>query len=152
MFLAGLVEKGKRSQKGTDEKKGFIRDSLKLDPRLCVDRLLERRVLEFESGAIKTPDNRNDLSLTLKCLKDIRFQDRPLTDREKLTVLAICRCYDPRVWQRTLINWRGYLKTIRSDELDLPLMLTDFRSGAKQVLYVNRYGLFETARLKGVDG
>jgi len=150
--LAGLVGKRKLAKKGPDEKRSFIRDALRLDPGRCVDRLLERRVIEFHSDARDNTDGGKDLGLMLKCLKDMRFSDRPLTDREKLTVLAICRCYDPSRWQRTLVNWRGFLKANRSDELDLPLMLTDFRTGAKEVLYVNRYGLYETGKLKGVDG
>jgi|GEM_PF-5928794 len=152
MFLAGPIRKENAAKGELEKKRLFVRDALKLDPDRCVGRLLERRVIEFHSDARGNSDGGKDLGLMLKCLGGMRFSDRPLTDREKLTVLAICRCYDPSRWQRTLINWCGYVKSKRSDELDLPLMLTDFRARARELLDVNRYGLFETARLKGVDG
>ncbi len=95
--------------------------------------LLERRIREFHKDDVTTR----------RLLNRARFSDRLLSEREKLNLLAICRCYNPRVRQLTLLNYVGYLDAKPASDVDLPNMLHEFRAHPSRVLDVSSFILYE---------
>jgi len=142
--LAEAIMSGKGMQDGASAGKRAVRaDALADGPMESAARkLLAQRIREYHP----------DRAFTGRCLDAMRFADRPLTDREKLTTLAVCRCYDSRKRERTLVNYVGYLKARRSDEVDLPGMLYEFRTKPADVLDVTKYGTWQMGRFKGAEG
>jgi hypothetical protein len=102
--------------------------------------LLSKRVSEFHP----------DTSTTIKCLGAISFSDRPLDEREKITVLAICRCYAKDRRQRTMFGYVGFLKGEKSDAIDLTEDLYKFRTDPTSVRDVNKYAIWVAGRINGI--
>ena len=110
----------------------------KAEGLMGVKNLLARRIREYHQ----------DTEFTQKCVDKLQFSDRPLTDKEKLTALAICRCYDSRIRERMLVRYLDYLEKTRSTDIDLPGMLYQFRLDPTSVLNLNKYGMFKTGEIK----
>ncbi len=100
--------------------------------------LLSKRVSEFHP----------DTETTKKCLDTISFSDRSLNEKEKITVLAICRCYAKDRRQRTLFGYLGFLGSVKSDSLDLTEELYKFKADPTSVRDVNKYAMWIAGKLK----
>ena len=138
-ILAGPITlNGKQPNETTAPKTAFRADP-KLETILArsASKLLEQRISEYHP----------ERDFTLACLGEMRFRDRPMSDREKLTVLAICRCYDQTRRQFTLSSYLGYLKNTHSDDVDLVGMLINYRENPSVVMDVNKYAVGELGRL-----
>jgi len=137
--LAGPITLNGKQPNETTAPKTAIRADPKLETILArsASKLLERRISEFHP----------DRDFTLACLGEMRFSERPMSDREKLTVLAICRCYDRTKRQFTLAAYLGYLKNIHSEDVDLVGMLINYRENPTGVMDVNKYAVGELGRL-----
>ncbi len=96
-----------------------------------VRRLLNRRIEQFHP----------DVMITKSCLTLLSFADRPLTEREHITVLAMCRCYGSEVQRLALLGYVGYLKTLESTDINLPAALDRFRldPSARISVFESRY-------------
>lgn len=138
-ILAGPITLNGKQPNETTAPKTAIRADPKLETILArsASKLLERRISEFHP----------DRDFTLACLGEMRFSERPMSDREKLTVLAICRCYDRTKRQFTLAAYLGYLKNIHSEDVDLVGMLINYRENPTGVMDVNKYAVGELGRL-----
>ena len=106
-----------------------------------VSNLLSKRVSEFHP----------DIEMTKQCLKAIRFSDRPLDENEKITVLAICRCYAKERRQRTLFGYVGFLNGEKSDGINLTEELYKFRADPTSVRDVNKCAMWVAGKING-DG
>ena len=137
--MAGPITLNGKQPNETTAPKTAIRADPKLETILArsASKLLERRISEFHP----------DRDFTLACLGEMRFSERPMSDREKLTVLAICRCYDRTKRQFTLAAYLGYLKNIHSEDVDLVGMLINYRENPTGVMDVNKYAVGELGRL-----
>ena len=79
----------------------------------------------------------------------MHFYDRSLNEREKIAVLAICRCYANRRRQRTLFGYFGFLKSVNSDAIDLIGDLYKFRTDPTSVRDVNKYAMWVAGKING---
>jgi hypothetical protein len=91
-----------------------------------VKRLLERRIRQFHP----------QVQITRTCLAMMKFSDRPLTERERLNVLAMCNCYAPDSRRLALLNYIGYLEKRPSTGMNLPAMLHAFRENPSNLINV----------------
>jgi len=133
------VLKGKQAQGGAAAQRTAISaDTQREGLRSAVERLLSQRIAEYHP----------DTSFTSRCIGMLRFSDRPLTDHEKLKVLAICRCYDSGLRKRTLLDYIGFLESNRSEDVDFSKMLVEFRERPDKVLDVKKYGMWKREEMK----
>lgn len=136
--MAGPITLNGKQYGGTSYQKPPVLSAPQLESiKRSTSSFLERRISEFHP----------ERDFTLACLGEIRFSDRPMSDREKLSVLAICRCYDRTKRQFTLSAYLGYLKNKHSEEIDLVDMLINYRENPTCVLDVNKYAVGELGRL-----